>query len=104
MATLKLQPAPTFWAKVPIPLPGGEKHEIELEFVHKTRDDLDKWRSEKDVKTDGKAVMTIVKNWRGVEGDFNEDNINAVLQNYHGAGIAIGRTYIEQLMQLKLGN
>jgi hypothetical protein len=101
---LKLKADPTFVIPVAIPLPGGKEEKIKVEFIHKTRDELKAFQEERLDSSDAKTIMKIAKNWFEVEGEFNEENITEFLRNYHGAGLAIARTYIQELMQVRLGN
>lgn len=103
MATLKLQPAPTWWCKVDIPQPGGEPLQVSFEFKHMNKEELEKHQTV-GVVADAKAIMAIAVNWKDVDGEFNEENIALLLKNYHGAGRAIARTFVSELMQVKLGN
>lgn len=106
---LRLKPDPTFWSEVKIPLPGGKVEIIECEFVHMNQDEYTAYQpsEQKDVAD---QIKRIVKNWKGVVGEdgealeFNSENIKAILFNYHGAGRAIGQTFVNQLLQVRLGN
>jgi Phage tail assembly chaperone len=111
MISLKLKANPTFRAKVAIPVPGEKPVEIEFEFLHKTRSQLEAWREQRlkaieagEEADDVQTVLGIVSNWFGIDGDFNEANLREFFDNYHAAPLAIGKRYGEELTQARLGN
>jgi len=98
----KLQPNPTFWAPVSIPVPHADNEAvIEIEFNHKTKVDLDaylKLTAQPETK-DPDSIGEIVKDWKGLDVDFNTDHLNTLLNNYPSAGRAILRAYIVALTE-----
>lgn len=100
---LKLQPDPTFWAKVTIPLPGGSNGEVKMEFVHMDSEQLEKYTTDRGSVNDAAAVLKIAKGWDNEE-TFDEVHVGKFLKNYMGAGRAIARTFVEELMQVRVGN
>lgn len=113
MPQLKLQPDPTFWCKVPIRIPGQDEPAIlEIEYKHRDKlqfEEFTKVNNESKVN-DAKAFMNLAKSWKlptadgqGVE-PFTEEVIAKFLSNYQGAGRAVANKYVEELMQVRLGN
>jgi hypothetical protein len=98
-----LDPAPTFKAKVEIPVHGGNAVPVEFSFIHKTKDQIDEIRGDSGPKTDLDLIFAICEGWE-LSDDFNDENIKKLLQNYQGAANAIYRKYLSEIMQLKLGN
>lgn len=103
---LKLQPNPTFRAKVGIPLPGGEKAEVVFTFKHMTRDALERWLTGEDAakRSDVESVMDVVSGWDGIDADFSRDSVDALLQQYHAAARSIIGAYVSELSAARLGN
>src|SRR5690606_35526643 len=67
---LKLQPDPTFRAKVGIPVPGGATTEIEVECKHITKDALEPKLKE---LTDDQFAAEVVVGWSGVDEAFSAE-------------------------------
>lgn len=111
MAKLKLVAAPTFKAKVGVPVAGGEKVEVVMEFKHRTRDQWDEWvaiaRSKENdpvsAEADLNKFLEYVVGW-DLEEEFNRENAALLLQNYYGSGMAAMRVYAEELWSNKLKN
>lgn len=101
--TLKLKPNPTFKAKVCVPCAGGEQVEIEFEFRHMSRTDLDAYRAELGELNDRDAVLRIVCGWEGEE-PFGPDVYDSIVEDLHAAPGAIVHTYLRELLQLREGN
>lgn len=99
---LKLQPNPTFRAKVGIPIPGEEKRaEVWFIFNHMTREEFEAF----DFKTgelDG--LMKICAGWEGVDGEFSRERMQTLINVYPGAGFAIGNAFGRELYGNRLGN
>lgn len=103
MAKLKLVAAPTFKAKVGIPVAGGEPVEVLFTFKHRTKTALDAWIKDRTNKSDADAFMDMVEGW-DLEDTFNAENVEVLLQNYIGTALATYRVYVDQLVQSKLKN
>ncbi len=104
---LKLNPAPTFKAKVGIPVPGQDKpEEIVCIFKHMTRDAFAAFGDPVEAKsrTDVESLMAIMAGWDGVDAEFSADAVAMVVQQYHGAAFAITSAYIAELTKARLGN
>lgn len=100
-----LQPNPTFWATVSIPVPGEkEPAKIEILFRHKTRTGVDgfiKAARENTNETDGDVELLagIINDWKGPDGEFSRENLTALLENYPASARAITRAYISSLLE-----
>lgn len=103
MAKLKLQPDPTFRAKVGIPVAGGDAVEVEFTFKHRTREGLDKFIAEAKDMPDPDAIMAMASAWE-LEDAFTKDNVTQLAQNYIGAPRAIFDKYVDELVNARLGN
>ena len=102
----KLNPNPTFVGTATIAVPGGEAEKLRLVFKHKTRDDAKAFfeRAAKSDEPEAKLLLEIVDGWEGVDTDFSEAAIGALLQNYHPAAQAIFEAYMAELTAARRGN
>lgn len=103
MAKLSLLAAPTFSAKVGIPLAGGAVVEVEMTFKHRTKDALDEFMQSRAGKSDVETFLDMVQGWE-LDDEFGKESVERLLQNYIGAGLATYRKYIDELVQAKLKN
>ena len=105
-----LEPNPTFTAPVAIPLPGGEAATIDITFRHMGREALQRFLGRVKDMPDAEAAEEIIADWSGVAGADGEplpssaENIMALLDNYHGAALAILQTYIRELTGQRVKN
>jgi len=96
MAKFKLQPDPTFKAKVKIPVAGESKaSEVEFTFKFRGRDELTALLERN--KTQGRVatVMEMAVGWE-LSDEFNEDNIRLLDETYIGALDRVADTYWEE--------
>ena len=106
----QLDPSPTFTAPVAIPLPGGETATIDFTFTHMGRKSLQEFLAAVKDLPDGEAAKEILADWSGVAGadgeplPITDENIMALLDNYHGAALAILQTYIRELTGQRVKN
>ncbi len=101
----KLDPNPTFWQSVRITVPGEqEPASIELQFVHKSVEDLRAWIDDAKEKNDGATIRTIVRGWRGVDAEFSEDAIARLIRNYPAAASEIFEQYLRALTESRTKN
>lgn len=103
MAKLTLNAAPTFKAKVGVPVAGGASVDVEFTFRHRTKKQLEEFvqgiSGQKDVDT----FMAMVIGWE-LEDEFNPANVEKLLDNYIGAALAIYQAYLEELVKAKEKN
>lgn len=82
----KLQPKPTFWVPVSIPVPG--EHDpaiIELEMCHRTADQVADLLATISGRSNAEVLTPLVKDWRQIDEPFSADNFALLLNNYPGA-------------------
>jgi hypothetical protein len=103
MAKLSLKAAPTFKAKVGIPVAGGSPVPVEFEFKHRTKSDLEKFISARQGASDLDSIMEILAGWDLAE-PFDREGVEALLENYAGAALALYVAYVDELMQAKAKN
>jgi hypothetical protein len=103
MAKLALNAAPTFRAKVSIPVAGGPPVDVEMTFRHRTKTQLDEFVKSREGKTDTESFMEMVSAW-DLEDPFSVESVSLLLENYIGAALAAYRKYLDELVQAKLGN
>lgn len=103
MAKLTLVANPTFKAKVGVPVAGGSPVEVEFVFKHRTKTALETWVASRAERSDVESVTDMASGWELAE-EFNAANVETLIENYGGAGLAIFKAYVDQLVQARLGN
>lgn len=103
MAKLTLKAAPTFKAKVGIPVPGGSPVPVEFTFKHRTKTDMDKFMGSRAGVSDLDSIMDIIEGWDLAE-PFDREGVEALLENYAGAALALYVAYVDELLQAKRKN
>lgn len=96
MARLRLNPEPTFKAKVSIPVPGSSPASVEFTFKHKTRAQTKEWIEGLADGSDTAIVQEIVVAWE-LDDEFTPENVARLCENYLGAAAAILSTYLAEL-------
>ena len=101
----KLQPNPTFKARVPITVPGQAKPaEVEIEFRHMGREAVRAYFESLPGKTDLDAVELIVVGWSGVDSAFSREALGQLLDAYPAAAAAIFETFRRELFEARTKN
>jgi hypothetical protein len=103
MARLALKAAPTFKAKVGIPVAGSAPVEVEFTFKHRTKTELDEFVKSRADKTDAESFMAMVEAWELTDA-FTAENVEQLLESYIGAAMATFQTYLDELVQAKRKN
>lgn len=104
MAKLQLKAAPTFQKEVGIKDAAGNATPVLLTFKHRTKTELDEFIKARPDKTDEQTFMDMVVGW-DLEDEFNEANVKLLMENYMGgAAMPTFTTYIDALIQARLGN
>ncbi len=104
MAKLKLIADPTFKRKVGIPVAGGAEVDVEFEFKHRTKSELDTFIDSLTDRTDDtEIILEMVVGWE-LEDAFNRESVELLLQNYHGAAVATYTAYRDELRKAKVKN
>lgn len=104
---LKLQPNPTFTAKVGIPVPGQDKPaEITCIFAHMDRDEFKVFAAPDAAaaRSDAESLQRILRGWEGVDAPFSAEAVATLCRQYHGAAFAISSAYVAELTKARLGN
>lgn len=99
----KLQPNPTFKAKVEIPAAGGEPESIEFTFKHRSRKVLQDYIAGLADKSDADLIMDVACGWE-LTDEFNLENVTLLSENYIKAPAAIWVAYMGELSRAKEKN
>lgn len=100
----KINPEPTFRSVVSIPVPGADPMDLELEFRHKTKDELKAFFTGFEGRDDIDCLMEVVAGWHNCEAQFNRETLSDLLQNYPRANTAILGKYAAETVGSRLGN
>ena len=96
----KLEPNPTFWATVEIPMPGEtEPGSIRFCFRHKSRAAMKDFYQSGAGKEDQQYLGEIIEDWDGVETPYSLEALGRLLDNYPSAGRAILAAYGRELVE-----
>jgi len=107
VAKLKLNPEPTFKAKVLVPVPGAAPAPVEFTFKYRTRSELREYvQSLADLPENADEVQTFkafVAGW-DLDDPFTDENIARLLDAYPGAGSELSNTYLRESFGARRGN
>lgn len=103
MAKLKLQPNPTFTAKVAIHVPGEEPAEVEFTFKHRNREELKSFAAGMKDREDVDIIMDMASGWELADA-FTKDAVALLVANYFAAPDAIFQAYLQELTRAKEKN
>lgn len=92
-----LDPDPTFWAPVEIPMPGGKVGKINVEFNFKDRDEYTAFFTANEGKKDVEALPEIIAGWHGPDATYSVDALGRMLKNYPQSGLAFFRAYRDNI-------
>lgn len=97
----KIVPNPVFDAEVEVPVPGTEPATLVLTFKHKNREEVVEYfeRISKLDRIDAGTLMELIEGWKNVDSEFNEANLQKLMDNYHGATKAIFASYSIELAE-----
>lgn len=106
---LKLQPAPTFKARVGIPVPGQDKTvQVMCTFAHMTRDEYAAFSIGEGAaaRSDVDSIMAILRGWdeADIDAAFSREAVALLIQQYHGAAFAIAEAYAIELKGARAKN
>lgn len=93
----KLQPNPTFFAKVDIPVPGGDPATLEVEFRHMRRDDAAEFARGLADRDPLDSLRQVVVGWKGADAEFSDAALAELHANYAGAADRILAAYFDEL-------
>src|SRR5512146_384832 len=100
---LKLNPDPTFKAKVAIPVAGSSDVSVEFTFKHRTRDELRSFIEASGDRADEDTILEMAAGWELTDA-FTRENISLLVQNYIAASRAVFDKYINELAKAREGN
>ncbi len=103
MAKIQQKADPTFKVKVPFPVAGGPAVDVELEFRHRTKKQLEEFAETRKGKTDAETFLEMVVGWE-LDDELNAENVSLLLEHRMGAGLAAYTKYIDELYKHKTGN
>lgn len=96
MAKLKLQPDPTFKAKVEIAVPGSAPATVTFTFKYRSRPEMERlMESVKQMETDVELVMSVACGW-DLADDFNEVNVQTLVDSYISSPASVFEVYCAQ--------
>lgn len=98
----KLQTNPTFEAPISIPTVDGTGT-ITFVFKHKGKKAANEYfmsiNTGENAKGDAEKLAEIIAGWKGVDAEYSTAALETLLDNYHGAAIAIFNGYIKALVE-----
>lgn len=101
----KLQPNPTFKARVSITIAGQDKPAmVEMEFKHLSREAVREYFETLGGKTDTEALAVIVVGWSGVDQAYSAESLAILLDNYPSAAKSIFDTFRSELFEARAKN
>lgn len=101
----KLQPNPTFKARVPVTIPGQAKPaEIEIEFRHFSREKMREYFDSLIGKTDVESLVQIVVGWSGIDEAFSQEALEKLCDNFPSAAAAIFETFRNEHFEARRKN
>lgn len=103
MAKLKLNPEPTFKAKVPVPVPGAAPADVQFTFKWRKRDEVKDWLEAVQDKTDAEIIMDAAVAW-DLDDEFTLENAERLCNAYIGAGREFVSTYLDELRGVRAKN
>lgn len=107
MAKLKLNPEPTFKAKVGVPVPGGAPEPVEFTFQYRSKSELAKWHDEvAELPKDADEVALLrmfVAGW-DLTDEFCDENLRRLCDAYPGAAAAAMDVYLRESWGARRGN
>lgn len=103
MSKLKLNPDPTFKAKVGIPVAGSADVSVEFTFKHRTRDELRAFIEASGSRPDEDTILEMASGWELADA-FTRENVALLVQNYIASGRAVFDKYVDELAKAKEKN
>lgn len=103
MARLSLAPAPTFTAKVGIPVPGGVSEPVEFTFRWRGRKAFVEWLDQARELSNPEAILQMAEGWN-LEDAFTLENVERLCDTYAGAPEVIFKAYAEELRGARAKN
>lgn len=99
----KLRAEPTFNAVVDFPMHGGKTVPVELTFKHRTKSELDVWKTSGEGKSEVDIFMECVVGW-SIEEEFTRENVAILLENFVSVSFAVWAAYAKELLNARAKN
>lgn len=103
MAKLKLQPEPTFRAKVCIAVPGAAPVDVEFTFKYRNRDEVQAFIDASKERDNVATILEMCTGWELADA-FDAENVGTLALNYIAAPEAIFTTYLDELTKVARKN
>lgn len=101
----KLQPNPTFKARVPLSVAGADRcPTVEIEFKYLDKDALQTYYAALAGKSDADALSEIVVGWSGIDAAFSPEALEQLLTNYPAAAHDLFTAYRREVVESKVKN
>ena len=101
----KLNPNPTFTAKVPLSIPGESKRAtVDVEFKHLSRKAIQEFFQNLEGKTDAESLAEIIVSWKGIDAAYSAETLATLLDNYPAAGRELFEAFRLELMEARAKN
>ena len=101
----KLQPKPTFKARVPVTVPGEIKPaEITVEYKHMSLEQVREFFEGLAGKQDADALGEIVVGWADVDAPYSPEALATLLNNYPSTAAAMFETFRRELFEARRKN
>ena len=101
----KLQPNPTFKAKVGLSVAGAAKPvEIEVEFRYLKKSEVKAFFDNLDGKNDAEALTEILIGWSGIDQPYTADALALLLDNYPASARDLFGAFSRELLEARTKN
>ena len=101
----KLQPNPTFKARVPITIAGQDKPAmVEMEFRHFSREAVKEFFESLPGKDDADALAQIIVGWSGVDAAYSAEALATLINNFPSASGSIFKVFSSELFEARTKN
>lgn len=101
----KINPNPTFTAKVQLSVPGQDRREtVDIEFKHLSRKDIKNFFEGIEGKTDAESLGEIIVAWKGIDAPFSAANLEQLLDNYPASARELYEAFRAELMEARQKN
>lgn len=101
----KLNPKPTFTARVPLSVPGEAKPApVDIEFRHFSRKGIQAFFEGLQGKSDAESLGEIIVGWKGIDVPFTAEALEQLLDNYPSAARELFDAFRRELMESREKN
>lgn len=101
----KLQPNPTFTAKVALSVPGKAAMEvIDVEYKHHNRQQLKEFYEGLPGKSDLEMLTEIMVGWKGPDAAFGRESLETMIENYPASAGELFEGFRKNLQESRAKN